>query len=724
MMKDEAYVQIASFLTHSKHKKELTESTLHQKMNCLFTAMTRSMESLWIIEEQSHKKADLFQALGQEQGRLETVSLDIRKSTLEEWLHEVNRLIDAGHDEKAKCIYQQQCGIKSRDHCEWVPFEDYRQAYDSRQDYKSLKKDDTPDEHRQYAQEPGRVLCFSSGIAMVSEKRLCTKNDHKSAQNLADEKKILNKILKKNWSKEILEETLIDRESFFRLLTNLDPTSRDKDQPFISRLLQKKEDRGALSNFVSFCEENQNRVHCGLFTCMIDEYSALHYLANFDSGRKLITIFFNELELQEYLAQDARSHAAILNFLRHIEENDRENILGVVKQKVKDLKTRLDPELYKKIKDQKKILFQHVKITTSIPTHNKLISTASAIVKPSLSKSKICSSSTSLPGAHSCKEKSPSAMKDVLPRHLDNPLYEAVKKNNLKETHLLINLGFAMEPALDGETPLHLAAKRQHLNIAQALIQKYPGNIDDKTDEGWTALHYAVFNQHEDLVTLLITAKADLNAINLAGATALHLASQNNALRMVRLLLQAGAIMIASDHGETPLHLAAAYGYLPITQALIQQYPESINQQNHEGYTALHCAVSENKEEMTRYLLEAGSDFNLKTSCGKTPLHLAAGSGHLSITRALIEQYPGSINDQNNEGWTALHCAVLENKKDVICYLLEARSDCNLKTHRGKTPREIAVQLEFLEIIELFDQLSIDNQSKGSLNSSAVKRFF
>src|SRR2546430_11742709 len=71
-------------------------------------------------------------------------------------------------------------------------------------------------------------------------------------------------------------------------------------------------------------------------------------------------------------------------------------------------------------------------------------------------------------------------------------------------------------------------------------------------------------------IRTLIQQKADVNAPQVDGATALHWAVYKDDLEMMDLLLRAGAkVNVANRDGITPLYMASLYGYAPILDKLL-----------------------------------------------------------------------------------------------------------------------------------------------------------
>eukprot|EP01114_Cavostelium_apophysatum_P000334 TRINITY_DN10314_c0_g1_i1.p1 TRINITY_DN10314_c0_g1~~TRINITY_DN10314_c0_g1_i1.p1 ORF type:complete len:730 (-),score=233.39 TRINITY_DN10314_c0_g1_i1:29-2218(-) len=115
-----------------------------------------------------------------------------------------------------------------------------------------------------------------------------------------------------------------------------------------------------------------------------------------------------------------------------------------------------------------------------------------------------------------------------------------------------------------GTKPLHEACRNGHIDCVRSLIKF--ADIDARDKDSWTALHYAALNPNDSasiqLSQILLDNKADINAINSAGQTALFVAASRGSVQLMSFLIKNGArIDVKDSKGRT------AFSYLYLQQA-------------------------------------------------------------------------------------------------------------------------------------------------------------
>ena len=147
---------------------------------------------------------------------------------------------------------------------------------------------------------------------------------------------------------------------------------------------------------------------------------------------------------------------------------------------------------------------------------------------------------------------------------LGSPLHVAAARGDLAIAEILVAKGADIE-ALKGASstrPLHEAASYGNVNIAKLLVAK-GAKIEVRNDRGSTPLLEAAQNRHADVVKVLLSHGAEINAANIRHDTALHLAPNNRQSDLAVLLISRGADPSRPGrYEETPLHWAASFGML------------------------------------------------------------------------------------------------------------------------------------------------------------------
>lgn len=119
--------------------------------------------------------------------------------------------------------------------------------------------------------------------------------------------------------------------------------------------------------------------------------------------------------------------------------------------------------------------------------------------------------------------------------------------------------------------PLVDAAKRGDKEALRSLIQK-KADVNAAEADGTTALHWTSYHDDLESTDLLLRSGAKASAANDLGATPLWNASQNGSVAIVKRLLDAGANPNAAlVAGETPVMVAARWDTRPWSSFFFQK---------------------------------------------------------------------------------------------------------------------------------------------------------
>ncbi len=275
----------------------------------------------------------------------------------------------------------------------------------------------------------------------------------------------------------------------------------------------------------------------------------------------------------------------------------------------------------------------------------------------------------------------------------------------------LTQLAFAID------SPVADAAMNGDRAAVQLLLKK-KADVNARQADGATALQWAAYRDDLQLADVLIAAGANPKIPNREGATALQLASLHGSAAMMEKLLIAGAeVNERGVNGETPLMFAARNGSLQALNLLFKRGADVNAKEALRGTTALMWAVEQKHTDAVRLLIEHGADVGVASSPDSK-----GGTAYLAPTiqqreeqeefirrrRVLAAKDPakdlaafdaaaaaaafGVDTNTKGGGLTPLVLAAREDCIECAQILLAAHAGVNQTTRYGWTPLLTAIQ--------------------------------
>jgi ankyrin repeat protein len=208
----------------------------------------------------------------------------------------------------------------------------------------------------------------------------------------------------------------------------------------------------------------------------------------------------------------------------------------------------------------------------------------------------------------------------------------------------------------------------------------------------FAALMLAAQDGFDDVVQLLLDAKAPVNAVTCDNASALALAAGSSHHDVSLLLVDAKATISATEIVE-----AAGSGSERTVRAFLELKADP-NAQQSDGVFPLWVAAQENRVSMCALLLAARAKPDLAfQKCGTTALMHATQRGHCDVVRLLTRSSANVSLRRKRGGFTALHDAARRGYRDACVLMLQAAADnaaalLAAKSKKGSTALRLAAR--------------------------------
>ena len=177
-------------------------------------------------------------------------------------------------------------------------------------------------------------------------------------------------------------------------------------------------------------------------------------------------------------------------------------------------------------------------------------------------------------------------------------------------------------------------------NLYQLKSGNSQGSDDMEYDTGDTAslVGLLIRGKRDEVIELVLSGSADINARDRDGGTVLHQAVVNNDESLVKMLLEYGALPDTKrKDGKTPLHFAAAYKFPNMINLLVKG-GASLDIGDANGNTPLSDAVywSHGDLRAAKSLVDAGADPDQQNKFGISPRGLASSVANYDMSGLFV----------------------------------------------------------------------------------------
>ena len=193
---------------------------------------------------------------------------------------------------------------------------------------------------------------------------------------------------------------------------------------------------------------------------------------------------------------------------------------------------------------------------------------------------------------------------------------------------------------------ISLAAGNDNVGILKFLTEQYLVGIGENTM--WSMLVQASSNGLTDNVRFLLEKEFYKDKLFEGDDPLIFWALQSENLKLIKLLIDNKIPLDSREDGETPLHAAAAAGYLEIVELMLNCGID-VNAKTNDGSTPLMLASAYDNTDVIRLLIRNKADVNASDNTGVTSLFCAVEQGHIESVKILLKNHAlTNVCDMNN----------------------------------------------------------------------------
>ncbi|XP_048842860.1 protein phosphatase 1 regulatory subunit 12C [Brienomyrus brachyistius] len=249
----------------------------------------------------------------------------------------------------------------------------------------------------------------------------------------------------------------------------------------------------------------------------------------------------------------------------------------------------------------------------------------------------------------------------------------------------------------DGITALHQACIDGSMEMVVFLLE-HSASVNQADNEGWTPLHVAASCGNLEITDFLLQNGADVCKVNCDGDVPLDIAENEDTEALLREHTLQRGIDVATvkreeeEHlmrdartwlseglpsdlrhpktGATPLHVAAAKGYIEVIK-LLCHCGIDVSLTDTDGWTAFHAAAHWGQGEACRILAEHLCNMEARSNAGQTPFDIADESMKTLLEELSQKQAhwrnEQSVNERQNVVEPAAANTSSKNRRSSVC---------------------------------------------------------
>ncbi len=299
----------------------------------------------------------------------------------------------------------------------------------------------------------------------------------------------------------------------------------------------------------------------------------------------------------------------------------------------------------------------------------------------------------------------------------------------------LIENNYDLNPILpNGLTPLLQALNAKAPFTIIKLLVEAGCNINvQSSSTKRSAIHFALSNDLEDAVKLLLSKGANLTSTDEDGWNALHLAATTRSEANLKEIFNAWQkygydTNTKLPDGCTPLHIALNAKNVSISaiKFLINGGCD-IHAQSSSKRSAIQYALNNNIEDAVDIFLAKGVDITLTDELGWNALHYAAVSKSEANLKKILNVYQKNgydINAKSKSGLTpflmALNSKASEASFSFVQLLIEAGADINAQTNLKQSAMRLALDNNLEGAVDILLSKGVDITLTNELGWNAL----